>query len=440
MPPDQARLAALRAQARSLQPRTVALRRALHRHPETGLHLPRTRGAVVAALADLPLQVHLGRSVTSVVAVLEGERPGPTVLLRGDMDALPLREDTGLDYASQVDGTMHACGHDTHVAMLASAARLLADHRDALAGRALFMFQPGEEGHHGARYMLDEGLLDLAGRPERAYALHVSSTVPTGELQTRGGPVMAAADTLRVTVTGRGGHASAPHDALDPVPAAAAMVGALQTALTRRLDPHEAAVLTISHIVAGANHNVIPETAFLEGTLRTLSESARRRMHEEIERVCRHTALAHGATATVEIGAGYPVTVNDPEATDELAATAGDLFGHSRVVEMAAPIMGAEDFSYVLAEVPGTLAFLGACPPGTNPATAAPNHSNRVVFDEAAMVDGVALYAALALAPGRARRSSRGQESHFQALGGQESGFPAMAGRRRRHAPGTMGG
>jgi amidohydrolase len=410
MPPDaprgtDARFAGLRAPARVVQPRTVALRRALHRRPELGLDLPRTRDAVVAALADLPLQVHLGRSITSVVAVLEGHRPGPTVLLRGDMDALPMPEDTGLDFASEVSGAMHACGHDTHVAMLASAARVLCGHRDALAGRVLFMFQPGEEGQHGARHMIDEGLLDHtgpAGRPEAAYALHASATVPSGEVHTRPGALMAAADTVRVTVHGRGGHASAPHDALDPVPAAAAMVGALQVVLTRRIDAHHPAVLTIAHIRAGTTNNVIPETAFLEGTLRTLAPPVRARLLEEIERVCLHTALAHGCTAEVEIEPGYPVTVNDAEAAAEVQALAVDLLGRRQVVEMAAPIMGAEDFSYVLAEVPGALAFLGGCPPGADPTTAAPNHSNRVVFDEAAMVDGVALYAGLAL---RALRS-----------------------------------
>jgi amidohydrolase len=378
----------------------VALRRALHRHPELGLHLPRTRDAVVSAISDLPLQVHLGRSVSSVVAVLEGRRTGPTVLLRGDMDALPMHEDTGLRFASAVDGTMHACGHDTHVAMLASAARVLSDHRDDLAGRVLFMFQPGEEGHHGARYMIDEGLLDPtgpAGRPDAAYALHISSTVRSGEIHVRSGPLMAAADVLRVTVRGRGGHASAPHDALDPVPAAAAMVGALQTALTRRIDTHQPAVITIAHISAGTTDNVIPETAFMEGTLRTLSEATRAQLHEEIQRVCRYTALAHGCEAEVEIVPGYPVTVNDAGATERVEAVAASTLGADRLTTMATPIMGAEDFSYVLAEVPGALAFLGASPRGVDPAQAAPNHSNRVVFDEAAMATGVAMYAALAL-------------------------------------------
>jgi hippurate hydrolase len=379
----------------------VTLRRALHRHPELGLDLPRTRDAVVAALADLPVQVHLGRSVSSVVAVLDGHRPGPTILLRGDMDALPLPEDTGLPFASEIAGTMHACGHDTHVAMLASAAKVLADRRDELKGRVVFMFQPGEEGFHGARYMIEEGLLDRtgpAGRPDAAYALHISATLPSGEVHARPGPLMAAADVIRVTVNGRGGHASAPHDALDPVPAAAAMVGALQTAVTRRIDTHQPVVLTIAHIMAGTTNNVIPETAVLEGTLRSLSETTRATMYEEIRRVCRHTAMAHGCTAEVEIEPGYPVTVNDTAAVDHVTALAGGVLGSDNVVSMPAPIMGAEDFSYVLAEVPGALAFLGGCPPGVDPALAPPNHSNRVVFDEEAMAAGVAVYAGLALA------------------------------------------
>jgi hippurate hydrolase len=391
----------LHAHARSVQPRTVTLRRALHRHPELGLDLPRTRDAVVAALADLPVKVHLGRSVSSVVAVLEGHRPGPTILLRGDMDALPMPEDTGLPFASEVAGTMHACGHDTHVAMLASAAHVLAERRDELRGRVVFMFQPGEEGFHGARYMIEEGLLDRggpAGRPDAAFALHISATLPSGEVHARPGPLMAAADVVRVTVSGRGGHASAPHDALDPVPAAAAMVGALQTAVTRRIDTHQPVVLTIAHITAGTTNNVIPETAVLEGTLRSLSETTRATMYEEIRRVCKHTAIAHGCTAEVEIEVGYPVTVNDTGATDQVNALAGDVLGRDRVVPMSAPIMGAEDFSYVLAQVPGALAFLGGCPPGVDPALAPPNHSNRVVFDEEAMAAGVAVYAGLALA------------------------------------------
>ena len=400
MPPADDQFAGLVSQARSLQPRTIALRRALHRRPEVGLELPHTREAVVQALADLPVKVQLGRSSSSVVGVLEGSRPGPTVLLRADMDALPLKEQTTLRFRSQIEGRMHACGHDAHVAMLASAARLLADRRDKLAGRVLLMFQPGEEGHHGARHMIDEGLLDVggpAGRPDAAFALHISATLAAGELHTRPGPLMAANDTVRVTVTGRGGHASAPHDALDPVPAAAAMIGALQTAITRRVDSHHPAVLTITRLVAGTASNIIPETALMEGTLRTLSEPVRTLLREEIRRVCRHIALAHGCTAEVDIEPGYPVTVNDAGAVERVAEVGRALLGAERVATMPTPIMGAEDFSYVLRQVPGALAFLGGCPRGTDPRVAAPNHSNRVVFDEEAMAAGTAVYAGLAL-------------------------------------------
>lgn len=382
--------------ARREQPRTVALRRELHRAPELGLALPRTRDTVLRALTDLPVSVRTGESCSSVVAVLDGERDGPTVLLRADMDALPLQEDTGLDFASEIDGAMHACGHDAHTAMLASAARLLAGYRERIAGRVLLMFQPGEEGFHGARQMIDEGLLD--DRPDLAYALHISSTVGSGELHHRPGPIMAAADVLRVRVTGRGGHASAPQDACDPVPAAAAMVGGLQTVLTRRVGPHQPAVLTVSRIQAGTTDNIIPETAELTGTLRTLSEPVRALLHREITEHCRNLAAAYGCAAEVEIEPGYPVTVNDGPATSSLVRVGEQVLGRHACVPIADPLMGSEDFSYVLARVPGSLAFLGARPPDVAPGDAVPNHSNRVVFDEAAFPAGVAVLAGAALA------------------------------------------
>jgi len=384
--------------ARRLQPRTLALRRALHRHPEQGLQLPRTQAAVLAELDGLAgLSLLRGRTCTSVVGVLTGDRPGPTVLLRGDMDALPLTEDTGLDFSSEVAGSMHACGHDTHVAMLSTAARLLSDRRQRLAGRVLLMFQPGEEGFHGARAMINDGVLQVAGMPTAALALHVSATVAAGQLQVRPGPMMASTDTIRVAVTGRGGHASAPDRALDPVPAAAAMVGALQTMVTRRIDVFDPAVITVAHLWAGTTHNIIPETAHLEGTLRCLSEDTRALAREEVRRVCEHTAAAHGCTANVQVEPGYPVTVNDPDVVERLRTLTCDLLGPGRTPPMEHPIMGGEDFSYVLAQVPGAIAFLGASPPGVPPATAAANHSNRVIFDEDVLADGAALLAGFAL-------------------------------------------
>jgi amidohydrolase len=392
------RFTGLSEAARALQPRTVALRRHLHKHPEQGLELPLSQAAVLHAVEGLDLQIITGSGCSSVVAVLAGAQPGPTVLLRGDMDALPLQEDSGLAFASEVDGSMHACGHDTHTAMLVSAARLLHSRRDALAGKVIFMFQPGEEGHHGAKVMLDEGVLEAAGRPvEQAFALHITSTAQSGVVCCRAGTIMASADSFTVTVTGRGGHGAMPEDALDPVPAAAAMVGGLQTMITRRVNVFEPAVLTVARIAAGTTTNIIPETAVLEGTVRSMSAATRALLHEEIPRVCRNLGAAHGCQVDVHIEHGYPATVNDEAVADRVIELAGSVLGPRHAAVMPTPLMASEDFSYVLQRVPGALAFIGACPPGVEPAQAVPNHSNRVHFDESALANGVAMYAAFAL-------------------------------------------
>src|SRR3954464_10461887 len=292
--------------------RTIELRRRLHRHPEIGLHLPQTQATVLAGLADLPIEVTTGKSTSSVVGVLRGARPGPTYLLRGDMDALPVHEDTGLPFSSEVPGAMHACGHDTHVAMLLGAARLLAERRDELAGSVVFMVQPGEEGFHGARYMLEEGLLDAV--PEApvsgAFALHISSTFASGTVNVRPGSMMAAADQWRITVRGRGGHASMPYAANDPIPVAAEIVLALQTLVTRRVEGFAPAVVTVAHIEAGSTNNVIPDSAFLEGTIRTLSAERRAAVVAAVQRVATHIGAAHGLAVDFQHEEGYPVTVN----------------------------------------------------------------------------------------------------------------------------------
>ncbi|MGY1636063.1 M20 family metallopeptidase [Geodermatophilus sp. SYSU D00742] len=389
----------LLAAARADADRTVDLRRRLHRHPEIGLHLPRTQATVLEELAGLPVEVTTGKSTSAVVGVLRGARPGPTYLLRADMDGLPVHEDTGLSFASEVPGAMHACGHDLHVAMLFGAARLLAERRDELAGQVVLMLQPGEEGFHGARYMLEEGLLDVV--PEApvsgAFALHVFSTQPSGVVSVRPGPMMAAADHWMVTVHGRGGHASMPHAAADPVPVAAEIVLALQSMVTRRAPVFDPAVLTVAHLTAGSTDNVIPDTAFLEGTIRTLSAQRRADMVAGVERVARHVAAAHELQVEFDHREGYPVTVNDAGVAEAVRTTAAALLGPQRSVTAREPLMGAEDFAYVLQRVPGAMAFLGACPPGQDPATAAGNHSNLVVFDEDVLPDGAALYAAMAL-------------------------------------------
>ncbi|TQN43649.1 hippurate hydrolase [Blastococcus colisei] len=379
--------------------RTIDLRRRLHRRPEIGLHLPLTQELVLGAFADLPVEITTGTSTSSVVAVLRGGRPGPTHLLRADMDGLPVQEDSGLPFASEHPGAMHACGHDTHVAMLLGAARLLAERRDELTGQVVFMVQPGEEGFHGARYMLEEGLLDVVpGAPvSGAFALHVFSTLPSGSVHVRPGPMMAAGDTWRMTVRGRGGHASDPSAAADPIPVAAEIVLALQSMVTRRVDVFDPAVVTVAHIEAGTTNNVIPDTAFLEGTIRTLSARNRAEVLAAVRRVAVNIGAAHGLEVEFEHEEGYPVTVNDPAAAATVLEVAAELLGERASTLAPAPLMGAEDFSYVLQRVPGAMAWLGACPPGLDPATAPANHSNLVVFDEEPLPAGVALYAQMAM-------------------------------------------
>ncbi len=392
------------SQARDQLSAAVALRRRLHLWPEVGNHLPITRDAVLESLQGLGLDISLHSTTSGVAALLTGTKPGPTLLLRGDMDALPMPEDTGLDFSSKVDGCMHACGHDTHTAMLIGAAKMLGDRRNELAGRVLFMFQPGEEGHHGARYMLDEGLLNVPpladGTPSpvnAAFALHISTAAPAGFISSRGGSLMASADTMNIIVRGRGGHASMPHHALDPIPVACEIVQALQMMVTRRIDVFDPTVITVGRIVAGTTNNVIPESAEIEGTIRAVSETTRSKVLAGIRRVAEGIAAAHDATVEVLISDGYPVTINHAGSAAFALDVAREIAGKDRVIEMANPIMGAEDFSYVLQAVPGSMMFLGGTPLDVDLATAPPNHSNRVVFDEGAMVTGMALYAGIAM-------------------------------------------
>ncbi len=397
-------ISTLREEARDLLDETVALRRTLHQWPELGNDLPVTRENVLAALDGLPLAVTLHETTSGIVALLDGGKPGPTVLLRGDMDALPMPEDTGLEFESKVEGAMHACGHDTHTAMLVGAAKLLTAHKADLAGRVLFMFQPGEEGFGGADFMLNEGLLDLppladgtASPVTGAYALHISSNLPSGWIASKGGSIMASADTMLITVVGRGGHASQPHAALDPIPIACEIVQALQMMVTRTIDVFDPSVVTVGRITAGTTNNVIPEIAVIEGTIRAVSERTRTKVCDGIRRVAEGVAAAHDAQVNIDFRDGYPVTVNDPGSAGFSLDVAREVLGAGQVVEMPNPVMGAEDFSYVLNRVPGSMMFLGGTPLDRDLATAAPNHSNRVYFDENAMVDGMSVYAAMAI-------------------------------------------
>lgn len=380
--------------AEAILPDLVALRRAIHGEPELGLQNPKTLAKIKVALAGLPLELREGPSTSGLIAILRGSDNGRTVLLRGDTDALPLHEDTGLDYASMTAGAMHACGHDTHVAMLVGAARLLSAKRDRLAGTVMFMFQPGEEGHHGARYMLDDGLIDPL--PDAAFALHIMPNAPHGIFTGRAGPLLASADKLHMTITGRGGHASMPHDALDPVPIACEIVTAIQTMITRKVSVFDPAVVTIGRILAGTTDNIIPESASLLGTIRTLSPRQRENVAAELKRLASGIASAHGASADVRIEQGFPVTVCDGRAVAFGRGVVEDLFGAAAWRTLDTPIMGAEDFAYVLEKVPGAMFFLGASHEGSDWRQCCGLHSNKMVLDDSVMARGAAVHAALA--------------------------------------------
>jgi hippurate hydrolase len=310
------------------------------------------------------------------------------------MDALPMAEETGLDFASAVPGAMHACGHDSHTAMLVGAARLLSARRDRLAGSVMFMFQPGEEGHHGARFMLEDGLIDPL--PDAAFALHVMPNAPHGIFGGRAGPLLASADKIRITIHGRGGHASMPQDALDPVPIACEIVTAMNVWVTRRVPMADPAVVTIGKIEAGTTDNVIPETAFLLGTIRTLSPERRIAVQQGLRTLAEHIAAAHGATATVAFEAGFPPTICDARAVETARRAVESLYGPEAWLAMEHPVMGAEDFSYVLEKVPGAMLFLGASAQGSDWRQCCALHSNRMVLDESVMARGAALHAAVA--------------------------------------------
>ena len=381
--------------AQGLSDGIVALRRAIHAEPELGLHTPKTMAKVREALADLPLSWREGPSTTGQVATLEGSKPGRRVLLRGDMDALPMDEKTNLEFASTIEGRMHACGHDTHTAMLAGAARLLCGMREQISGTVDFMFQPGEEGYHGARFMLEDGLIDPL--PDAAFALHIMPNAPFGVLAGRPGPLLAAADQFTITVKGQGGHASMPHDCVDPVPGAAALVGAIQAMVTRRFNALSAVVITVTQIHAGTAFNVIPDDVMLAGTIRTLSPEHRTKAEELLREIADHVARAHGLTAETTVTRGFPVTICDPRAVALGKAVATGIGGEAGWRDMADPIMGAEDFSYVLEKVPGAMFFLGVAKEGDDWRSCCAIHSPRMHVDENALPRGTAMLAGCAL-------------------------------------------
>ena len=382
----------------------IRFRHEMHQDPEIGLHLPRTQEKVLKALDGLPYEITLGKDTSSVTAVLRGGStpangaPKPAVLLRADMDALPVQERSGVDYASRVDGAMHACGHDLHTAMLTGAATLLAEQAPSLAGDVVLMFQPGEEGYDGASVMIREGVLDAAGRRvDAAFGMHVfAGLAPYGQFCTKPGVIMSASDGLVVTILGAGGHGSAPHAAKDPVTAAAEMVTALQVMITRQFNMFDPVVLTVGLLQAGTKRNVIPETAHFEATIRTFSDESRAKMQASVPRLLKNIAAAHGLEVDVDYQTEYPVSITDVGETERAEGVITEMFGSGRLTRFANPISGSEDFSHVMAAVPSTFIGLSAVAPGADFNTAAFNHSPYATFDDGVLTDGAALYAQLA--------------------------------------------
>jgi amidohydrolase len=388
--------------ARSMAGDLAELRKELHQIPEIGLDLPRTQEKVLRELDGLGLEITTGSETTSVTAVLRGgardETNPRTVLLRGDMDALPVAEETGLDFAS-TNGAMHACGHDLHTAGLIGGARLLAQHRDRLRGDVVLMFQPGEEGWDGAGVMIKEGVLDAAGRRvDAAYGMHVfSSMYPHARFLSRPGTMMSASHHLAVVVRGQGGHGSSPHRAKDPIAAVAEMITSLQTMVTRRFDIFDPVVLTVGIIEGGTRRNIIPDTARFEATVRSFSEASAARLQEGIRETVQGVAQAHGVDVDIAYLDEYPLTVNTAAEVDFSASVIRDVLGDERFEEMEVPIAGSEDFSRVIDAVPGAFIAIGAVLPGLDHETAATNHSPRADFDPAVLPDAAAIYAELAV-------------------------------------------
>ena len=368
--------------------RISALRRDIHREPELGFDTEKTAGKVLDALDGLPLDIQTGVAQNGIVATLQGEGNGPVVGLRADMDALPITEETDLPFVSEVEGKMHACGHDGHTSMLVGAAHALSGMRDRLNGTVKFFFQPAEEGGGGGRVMVEEGAADGL---DSIFALHLWPGLPFGTVATKVGPIMAAADAFEMEVRGTGGHGAMPHLSADAVVIAAHVVTALQTVVSREVDPVEPAVLTVGEIGAGTAFNIIPEKARLGGTVRTLNEGLRKKMPGRIEAVAQGVARGMRADAHLDYTFSYPVTRNDAEAAGRALKTAGDLFGEESVLELANPSMGAEDFAYFLEKVPGAFVWLGVGEdvPGL--------HTPQFAFDEKVLPRGSALLTALAL-------------------------------------------
>ena len=384
-------------QAKAMLPELQALRRQLHQIPEFGLELPKTLELILKQINGLG-EITTSKEISSAVLHIKGDQPGPTVLLRADMDALAVIEDTNLDYAS-TNGFMHACGHDLHMAMGVGAAKILASRKSEIKGDVIIFFQPGEEGHHGADVMIDQGDLMVSGsKPIRAYGLHVFSSYPLGMMGSKAGPLMASAGDLFVTVTGSGGHGSMPWLSKDPISVLTEIMSALQTMVTKRFNAFDPVIVNIGWLKAGdtATTNVIPESASFGATVRVFSEENATKLKKYTTELAESIAKAFGLSATVEFTRATKVLVNDASAIQAVEKVTTKLFGAGRYVNLPAPIAGGEDFASIVHEIPGAFVFMGAAPPGVDPSTAATNHSNKAVFDDSVLADGAALLVELA--------------------------------------------
>lgn len=380
------------AEAEDLLDYTRALRRDFHRHPELGFQEYRTAGIVARELHELGLEVSTGIAETGVIALLEGRQAGPTLLLRFDMDALPIQEATGAEYASATEGVMHACGHDGHTAIGLAVARLLQRHQDELSGRIKFVFQPAEEGLGGALRMVKEGVLENP-RPDASLALHLWNELPLGELVFTSGPLMAAADTFQMTLAGFGGHGASPHLAIDPVVAAAQVISAVQNIVARNVSPLDSAVVSITALKAGEAFNVIPSKAELKGTIRTFRPEVRQLVHQRLEQVARGVASGLGCDLEMQIEEVTQAVTNDFQITNRaLQAVRQALPGATFNQEHRT--MGSEDMSYMMQDIPGCYFFVGSN--NKKEGLDAPHHNPRFDFDERALPQSVAAMAAAA--------------------------------------------
>jgi len=377
----------------------IATRRDLHAHPELAFEETRTSAVIEARLRELGYDVRSGIAGTGVVGILRTGRRGRTILLRADMDALPIQEASNLPFRSTIPGKMHACGHDAHVAILLGAARVLMDRRDELVGTLVLCFQPAEEGKGGGREMVNEGVLDDP-RVDAAYGLHVSSNYPTGVVAWRSGPYFASSDSIEATIRGRGSHGASPHEGIDPIFTAATFITSVQQIISRNVPPVEPAVVTISAIHGGTTHNVIPDEVQLLGTVRAFNPDVRKAMPERVERVLKGACESTGATYDYRYVWRYPVTINDPVETRVVEEVARTLFGPKRSIE-GERTMGAEDFSFFLERVPGSYFLVGA---SSGPETSKPHHNAGFAIDERALETGVQMMVGLGLEAPRRNR------------------------------------